>query len=423
MEEYNKYIMLKQLFKAKFKGYKLNKLLAIIFISDCYGHIKMSEPTIKEIVKSFFYVENYRNLKNVLSHNGVILSQAKWKRNDYRELVYLMGSSMKGSLIFDYEFNKVKKLRINIILVSIIQVVFYLRKEYSFRQLLFLATKITEIKYKLIEVDKYAKKAKIKGFIAFNSSIFDDALLCSVLKRYGIDTFSLQHGYYSIYNNKIPLDIINYENLIADKLLCWGQSTYENMLSFGIKENRLTVLGNPRIKFSEKFNLIETNFKRCLVLLGRDIYHESNIKLLEIISEINKISGEEFLLKLHPTLRVKKLENKYSGKFKIIKDVISVKEALNLYNCDMAFSNNTSAFFDALIQGVICFRFTKYENEDFGETIFKFEDVNDYYKLKEYILSKSTRSIENIVFDSLKYNFCDNFTKNIYKLNSNLLLK
>ena len=420
MKEYNKYVFLKNKFKVKYKGNKLNDLLAVYFISDSYNHMLIPKIFTKKIFKSFFYIESYKNLNQVLLHKGIILSQSKWNRKDYRELVELMGENMKDSLIFDYKYKRAISIRVDIMLMSFVQVFFQLKKSFSFRQLLFLASKVSEIKQKIIELNGYSKK--IKGFIAFNSAVYDDAILSSVFNNEKIKTFSLQHGYYSIYKINIPLDIINYENLVAKQLLCWGQDTYNNMLSFGLKKDRLFILGNPKMNYSKNIDIARPKFNKCLVLLGRDIYHDSNIHLINMLTTISKTSNEEFVLKLHPTLRVKKLENAYIGKFEIFDENKTVHEIFKSYNFDLAISNNTSAYFDALINGILCFRFTKYENEDFGKSILSFSELENYYNLKKIINNKKTIEIKEIVMKILSNNFSNNFSKNINDLN-NLILE
>ena len=166
MKEYNKYVFLKNKFKVKYKGNKLNDLLAVYFISDSYNHMLIPKLSTKEIFKSFFYIESYKNLNQVLLHKGIILSQSKWNRKDYRELVELMGENMKDSLIFDYKYKRAISIRVDIMLMSFVQVFFQLKKSFSFRQLLFLASKVSEIKQKIIELNGSSKK--IKGLDGLN---------------------------------------------------------------------------------------------------------------------------------------------------------------------------------------------------------------------------------------------------------------
>lgn len=410
--EYQKYLDLKALSKFFFKDYNLSPMLSQYYISHTYDHIPLSSLSIKEFLVEYKRLKEYKELSVIEEAEGVVISHSNWRREDYRELVTLVHKFIPSSRILEHRFINHKKPEFFICFLSIIQALIYFRSKLKWRQRLALGLTIAEIKIKIKQVEQSLRYSRIKAYIAFNSSLVDDAIICSVLNKKEIPTYSLQHGFYGLYSGYIPMDIINYENIVAKKLLCWGQSTFENMVKFGIDPARLSKAGNPRIPELGNVTLIHPKFKRCLVLLGRYIYHDSNLELLKILKSAEINYGIQFFLKLHPSLALKGLSSQYKSHFQIVNSKLQVAEAISGYNCDFAISNNTSAFFDCKINGLICFRFGKFENEEFGEEYFKFDSQKELENLFREINKRSTEQLQEELITTLCYHFYSNPEQN-----------
>jgi hypothetical protein len=415
MENYYKYKNIKDAFQSEYKGVKLNQIIAIDIISHVYGHILIPKISLIDFFRRFRFLNVFTGLESVSNHPGVIMSHANWQRMDYVELVELMNDSVPQSKVFNYKTEIISRFNLYKLFRTFIEVFRSFRPFFSFGQVLFLVCILLEKKEKIDRLYDLMKKSKIKSFIAFNSSVSDDAIMCSVLRKLNIKTYSLQHGFYSIYENNIPLDIINYENITADFLLCWGNSTVKNLKKFGVPVNKLIIFGNPRIVLNNNRILKTPKFTNILVLLGRDIYHKSNLELIKLLEVINHNNKYNFILKLHPTLPVKSLNKFYSASFSKAEEKITVAKTLEIYNCDLAISNNTSAFFDSFLNGVICLRYGKYENENFGKTTFMFNDLKSFIKLKDNLIHEDQmqikKKIEYLIGENLSNDFSDNIKK------------
>lgn len=139
-----------------------------------------------------------------------------------------------------------------------------------------------------------------KAAIFFNSSNFPESMLCEYFRVRGSKTYSLQHGMYLDYK-VLPFDVINYSNVMADVLLCWGRASKADIECF-YKKNyfemgfECKVAGYPRrLRCTNTPDVRDT----VLVLLPRKIYLKQCSQLLALLHEVK---GERFIIKLHPSL-------------------------------------------------------------------------------------------------------------------------
>ena len=80
-------------------------------------------------------------------------------------------------------------------------------------------------------------------------------LLTQFFKLRNIPTYSLQEGVYFIFKKNPPLDSVQYENFETDNLLCWGQFSIDEDVSYGISPRKLRLAGYPKksgIAYNEK---------------------------------------------------------------------------------------------------------------------------------------------------------------------------
>jgi hypothetical protein len=279
-----------------------------------------------------------------------------------------------------------------------------------------LSLEVIQIKSKIKWLNQLSSRINISAFIAFNSSVLEDSIVCSFLNSLKVKTYSLQHGFYVNYQQKIPMDIINYENIVAEKLLCWGNTSFKNLTSYGIDAERLEVVGNPVYSFDDGYKLIPPKFHRCIVLLGRDIHHVSNLELVKLLSELDLEYNIDFTIRLHPSLKLKGLDVDYLKWLPISNSENLLKDDLVSGRFDFAISNNTTAYFDAIASGLVCFRFTKDEIENLGVSGFEFNCKNEFIGLINSLKHSDEKSMERINIKTLEDTFHNNPRSQLAKI-------
>lgn len=131
----------------------------------------------------------------------------------------------------------------------------------------------------------------------------DTAVWFAVAKAKDFKSFTLQHG------------VINppygYNPLIADEIWVWGEMAKQQLISLGVEESQIKIMGTPiidEIEISEKTrqNVInklklKNGFNVMLALSTPDIINDR--KLVAFFKEIQTLYGkpnDNFLIKLHP---------------------------------------------------------------------------------------------------------------------------
>jgi hypothetical protein len=163
-------------------------------------------------------------------------------------------------------------------------------------------------------------------------------------------------------------------------MLCWGQSTIDYLTTNGIDKERLILMGNLKYKHVKIDNVHQT-FDRCLVLLGRALYLDTNDKLLETLAAYNKQHERKitFYIKKHPFLM-----NEDHRQFADISNNIifighehSTEEVLKSSLVDFSIAVNTTAYYESLALGKPCLRWTEAENEEFYGMDDKFTSIEE----------------------------------------------
>lgn len=141
----------------------------------------------------------------------------------------------------------------------------------------------------------------LNNAVFFNSSNFPESMLCEFFRSKGVNTFSMQHGMY-LYPELIYFDVVNFSNVMAETLLCWGDASKQAVEQFYEKNNLpmnfcCKIAGYPRNTSAMAES--KTISEKVLVLLPRYIYKKESINLLEILKKIRNI---DFIIKPHPSL-------------------------------------------------------------------------------------------------------------------------
>lgn len=237
----------------------------------------------------------------------------------------------------------------------------------------------------ILELEK-ADLTGIKKYLSMYNATEMENLITQFMKIRGIPTFSLCEGIYVVEKEKPTLDSVNYTNLETDHLLTWGQWVNDEFAKIGIEPSRMTACGYPHNVRLEKFKK-RPILKRCMVLLARGTYHNADVDLLNIL--IKTMPQYHYDIKCHPVSNIDFFESyaKHHG-MGFIKKEKTVNECLDNTKYDFAIAVNTSAYYEALMRGIPCLRFT-----DGSFTLMKgyndiFTSYSSYISVLEFIKNK-----------------------------------
>jgi len=338
-----------------------------------------------------------------------------FNRSDYYEIREDVKNRIKHTVLFDFSAQRYtfKFSWKNIWLAwSIINKT----NELEWTKKLKLAAKTA---YFLNLIDDLEKANPIVGkYCAFSSVHNYEALLTSYFQKKNIKTYALQHGVYSVLRDNITLDLILYENFMSDFHLCWGQFTKDEFINYGIDKNALLVAGYPRQVVRPQIP-IKLNRNKCLLLLTSHIYQESNNKLLNLVKEFEKMSGQkiEVHVKIHPNSDQKKYERIIANlNFKIVSNNLTLTDLFKTEKFGWAVAINSAAYYEAFIYNIPCLR---YNDSTFEESVNIHDDIfsnidglkkchdkipfEDSKKLKEYFFTTNQKLNYAIGIDTDEY--------------------
>nr|WP_294795871.1 hypothetical protein [uncultured Mucilaginibacter sp.] len=203
-------------------------------------------------------------------------------------------------------------------------------------------------------------------YIAFNSAFDIETVLTLFLNKKGVDTYHFSHGLsYITFKYNVPIDILNTYNISAKKVLVWGQSSKIELLSkTAFLPGDIFIAGNP--KYADRKIDVKKTFSSCIIFLGRSIYDSGNIELLKLVALIKNRYDINFTVKAHPASQQSlflPILNQHGINLLSNQETINSILASNEY--DFAVSYNTNAYFEALYNNLICFRYGVGENEGF----------------------------------------------------------
>lgn len=406
---YNRYKALLEGLNYTYKGYNV-KLLVPGYFTFLFSDDAISA---REVFKEFYLSTQIKDLSKILETESSSIISFLIDRDDYRDLansvkaIYPDSSIAKLSafcntkisfLSFSYFKHLAKSLKL----------VFSRSTNESFMTKLFLVGLLTKLFNQINVLEKAQCPENIKRYICFNAAYKEESLLTLYFKKRGIETISMQHGIFCDFKRMIPFDYINLDNMIADKLLCWGQSTIDYLTSKGIDKSRLILMGNPKYK-DLTIGHVDQSFTKCLVLLGRAIYIPSNDKLLSLLKEFNKLHNNKilFYIKKHPFL----MDVEHKSFASISENMIflgrehSVQEVLRSDMVNFTIAVNTTAYYESLALGKISLRWSESENEEFIGMDDKFVNLSEFEtKLNEFS-SKPEADLRQEMKDIIKYVF------------------
>lgn len=400
-KNYEYYLSLKDKLNFVYKGIQYNKVLSFDIARIAF--LKEKDYTIREILRNFLFSVDLAPLVKACSIKEKIIIYSIG-RNDYKfqiEQTISGISSIETILIEKLEKkNSFKPLQI---LVTFFHTYKSLRGKISLYEIIFLTSKIVfykSIHEQLFLIFNIQCKNKIK-LISFNSAFNIENLICQFFNLNHHPTFSLSHGFFVPYKKFIPTDIVNGENIVSNEIIVWGSSSVTDLNdNYDFPTKRVLVGGNPKYPY-KKIRLKQT-FKKCIVLLGRGIYNDSNLEIIKILKDfISENSSIIFELKLHPSLKIELYREICNGtNIEIIEDNKTLFDIFNENIYDFSIVNNSTTYYDALYAEMICLRYELSENEEFKGLDDKFVDsetlknrINYFMNIDSHKLNSETEEL------------------------------
>jgi hypothetical protein len=176
----------------------------------------------------------------------------------------------------------------------------------------------------------------------------------------------------------------------------WGNSSKRDLLENypeSVREKEIIVAGNP--KYPMKRISFRKSFCHAIVFLGREVYHESNIKLIELLALVASNCSIKFSIKLHPfsnKLDYEQITNKY-GMLILPSDEI-VLNLLTQEGFDFAVCFNTTVYYEAMYNDLLCFRYADGENENYLGLQDRFSNEKELTELIENIKNTNSNSLQ-----------------------------
>lgn len=391
---YSRYLSLKNKLSFSYKGIRYNKVLAhdigrVVFNKEKFNFTR-------EILKNLFFSLDISPLLNAYdTYEKVLLYSID--RADYKLQVDLTTKDISSiKIILIAKLNKKFSFNPMLILSSFWFTYKRLKKEENILNIIFITSRIAY--YKSIHNKLLTQSVKVpfgeKKLILFNSAYSIENLLCQYYNLNNYQTFSLSHSFFVPYKKFTPIDIINGENIVSDKILVWGNASINDLCSnYNFLKSKVLVAGNP--KYLNKQISIKQTFKNCIVFLGRKIYDKSNLQIIEIIKELNKTMPHiSFSLKLHLSLDLDYYEQLCIGSnINIIEGNKTLENTFKEENYDFALVNNSTVYYEAMYYDMICFRFFLSENEEFEGLADKFIDAHTLKERIDYFSSVNYNDI------------------------------
>ena len=361
-------------FQYKYKGIALNKVASFELFMIANG---TSLPFRYTCIANLFRGVNISKLRQKCN-SSILYTKGEGGRKNHDSICSFVKDEIGPCS--DYTIRELgKKLAFNpLLIISVYVYCFRFLKDYNlnygqkFRFYSFIMQYCNTID--LLQKYDYSW---IKKYLCFLNPASFENLITQFMNQKGIVTFSLTDGIFMNYGNNAPVDAVSYHNLSSNYLLMWGQYSVDEYKKIGISSQCLLLAGCPKHTSLKKLKP-NNPYKKCCVLLARNGYESSNLKLLDILSSFaDKI---EFDLKLHPKNDYSKYEIlANSMHLHVLDSKISIDDCLNNDNYDFAIAVNTTSYYEAFINGLPCFRFT-------DGTFILMEGLNDVFSNQDELI-------------------------------------
>lgn len=412
IEKFDIYKEIKNEIKFDYKGYSIEKIIAIDLILRIYIHRNYTLKSIvsfiiKKIVPHYFTTLDLKTLEKN-SPSKTLFSMGIFKREDYYEIWESAKSHVKEKTSYDFSEQK-SKIHFNIKNIRRAWNIINRTKKLSLLDKFWLAAKLT---YYFNFIDDIEKLEPVAGKYCAFSCVHDfETIFTFYFQKKGIPTYNLQHGIFTLFKKSVPLDAILYENFVSDYQLCWGESTKDVLMEYGINANALIVAGYPR-KINRPPVPEKLNNNECIVLLARFSYHHSNMKLLSILEKLSEEDDINVHLKLHPSLFSPQFLRYYEeiaekNRWTIEPDDVTLDKLLKNKMFGWSIAVNTTAYYEAWLEYLPCLRFNDGSFDDMvdvlDDTFKSFDELKRLYQTIPFDNPGGLKSFFDEVNENLDY--------------------
>lgn len=390
---YKKFLINKEKLFCLYNGYDLSSILSFDIAFFSYGN---KRSLLREIMKIFFA----KDIRPPEVNSPILFSMGPYNnRKDYSEILDYVMSQVGVKEYFNLNNCKYKiRLSIKGLLVSF-KNVFLQKINFSFKVKLLLFVRMVH----------YINTIELLGNNNFNYSKYCgfctahpyECILDKYFRLNNLETYSLQHGLY-VFPQSPQMDVIAFDNMISDYILCWGAHTANEFSKYGISSEKIKIAGYPRnIKKLEPYHI--PNRCRILFLCARKVFDDTNHKVMNFLSSIKMEMNTSISIKTHPSLDKDKYNSLCQNLGFRFFDDGTVMDALSSGEYDIIVTYNSSAYFDAYIGNRFALKYVDEKNEIFidvtDDTFSSFNELK--MKIKVMIESSNDRNTWDNISDKL----------------------
>jgi len=256
-------------------------------VIKCRSYRKTWKRLIHSLVFSYDYNLHASGLGKVIFFDTTRLK----KRHDYE----LMADNFYGKLSDNVKDASLISIRYCLDISSVIKKIkmifgFYIKENYN----LYDAIQISQVLMLNELIDLLPNQ--IKKAITFCDAHPEDNFIAQSLREKSVRTYTLQHGYYVRNDSGINSEV--YQNFVSDYMLCWGDSSVNNITQLEVDSRRLISFGCFKVK-----NNIDVNLNRERITLFLNGIHSSdeNCKIISLYNSIKKMGvNVEVKIRRHP---------------------------------------------------------------------------------------------------------------------------
>ncbi|MBE5215357.1 hypothetical protein IG605_012970 [Pectobacterium quasiaquaticum] len=340
-----------------YKGYDLASILSFDIAFLSYGN---SYSLLKEIIKIFLV----RDIRPPLINSNVFFSMGPYgERKDYYEILDYVMSQVGVKDYFNIGGCKYKPgFSVTGFLFSI-KYVFFKKLNLSFKSRLLLFSRMQHYYNTIDYLIKNKSDFKYDKYCGFCTAHPYECILNNYFRLRNIETYTLQHGLY-VFSDSPQMDVIAFDNMVSDYVLCWGEYTANEFLKSGLSAEKIKISGYPRYTKKLKPYKIPGPY-RIIFLCARRVYDETNKKIMEIIGSIKSEMNISVSIKIHPSLDKQKYKDLCECLSFDFYDEGTVSEALSSGGYDIVVTYNSSAYFDAYIGNRVALKYVDKMNDIF----------------------------------------------------------
>lgn len=231
-----------------------------------------------------------------------------------------------------------------------------------------------------------------KGIITIFDAREYENILTQFARSKGVNTATLQHGYYPV-QDKEGLDMaIPYTGFVSDQLWVWGNYCKENAVLSGMPPQKVYPLGYPKkILKIQNMSPINTGYLG-VILDGGELLRPYNTEMISIAIEVARKHRYTIVLKPHP-------HDRYDYSMMIPNDVASSISIENIADyggkVDFSICCASSCYIDLLALGCIVYRYVNPQGVSFYDRLDEKDSFSSLEDL-ECILQKGDKYINNV---------------------------